>query len=688
MVAPGNPFPTTVQHCANVPVQGRRSEGNLSLAAGKKVDGYDVRSQNWSGLGAKLGMTAPDSYSGSTFKPVQDTSGHRIRLHQSADLIGRTTTEEQSGRWNTAKHLRASTYKGSPRLSSRIVTNEVGGGCPTEGRRSPAHSRKNPTEGQRSSPGTSSQVSPRPVTRVALNAASDKQAQKAVRNPVESASNVTRVALNGTGDKQAQKDVCNLGEKASNVDDAASVKCGRPSHCQSPRRSPRAVDETASFKGGCPSSRRSPHRSPRSPSKKSTASLASPNDSTKRMVRCETDSSGLSSQACGVSTANKANDNDRHRSVPPTRDPQSVQAPKARLPLRLPQQDVVKIASCAGVPDEGSYPASAMVRGGSPSSTVPRIVGISGLSNLSKPASDPTSAGSPDMVSIRSTEALSARNHFSYQSCVARTQAQRSKQAIAPITNSPDATYPELPSARNHCSFLQRVLGKGRILHEGGGRLTQEPRGPRYSCDEPEYPILDEDCKESKDTETTASSCDSPESPILDVDFTESRDTETTASSCQDPEEPVELANLDESGQDDISDSVAGGISDYVESYEAPLPSASHYQRLDGNYQDSEEHANLGKSGQIVARENCIADSLIFAANDGSLQECNGPREAPLHSASFWLSFVKRPDEDEYCISADLPESPRSFQCAAGRDDQIVWDHDGFPVTPTHLWLN
>jgi hypothetical protein len=125
---------------------------------------------------------------------------------------------------------------------------------------------------------------------------------------------------------------------------------------------------------------------------------------------------------------------------------------------------------------------------------------------------------------------------------------------------------------------MQRMLEKGRILHKGGGRLTQDPRGPRYSSDEPHYQIPEGDCKDIKDAETTASSY---------------QDTESLLST----KESVELVIQ-------ANDTDGPPLQEPTEFYEDPLPSASQYQEVplhsDSSWLSVDHHVAAGSASPDV----------------------------------------------------------------------------------------
>lgn len=127
MIAPGSHSARTkIQDRVGAPLSGHGA--NLDLVGGRRLHGYSGRSENWSSHRVKQGIT--EARAGAAWKPGQDTAEFRLNLKKSADLLGRSPSDiGRYGRWSSTHHLGTSTYKESPRLSTRIVPNETGSGC-------------------------------------------------------------------------------------------------------------------------------------------------------------------------------------------------------------------------------------------------------------------------------------------------------------------------------------------------------------------------------------------------------------------------------------------------------------------------------------------------------------------------------------------------------------------------------
>lgn len=651
-----------MENCVGVPFQAL----DPSVAGGKKLDGYALRNQAWT-----------------TCKPGQDTSEFRNRLQHSAGLLGRTNTQERYGRWNSAHHLGTSTYTESPKLSTRIVPNEVGSGC--------------------LSPRESSWV---PTKRAALHTPrTERQAQKALLN----------------------------GDSTSNLD-TVSFKC-------SPRQSPR-IDQNSRLL-------------------KNTGGHRSQNGGTKRKTRCEMDSSRPVSEGCesfqaktchvsqahgdserSLSESTQGTGNEMKKGMKQQMEPlgeiQNGQRESALASRKISEFQHGESQLPVKQPSSVATPRSTQqdVAPKTPRSVVPRLVG---LNNLSKAVSNQTIARSPDMASSRSTEVLSSRNHFSHQS----------------FTPLQDAT--SLSTARVHVNFLGRVLDRGSVLHTGGGRLTQEPRGPRYSCDVPKYQNFDEDGKSETGKGTAAKSGQthaksgapitqegSRLKQILAAKRKPRKGKDTTVSR-QNGENSDEVASLEDrlvektSARDGVLNHVvnAGSLQELENSQEAPMPSASLF--LQSQYskdgKDTETTASSCDDHEESDELEDLAQDVISnnPVNEQSVQQRDNEQETQLHSASQWLSMDQTVSTDCPNIPAkesvsstevpsvvrwaptkkykapqrtiqelpdipakssvsetspeELPGTPRSFQCTQQSDGSPAWDQKGFPVTPTNLHL-
>jgi len=307
-----------------------------------------------------------------------------------------------------------------------------------------------------------------------------------------------------------------------------------------------------------------------------------------------------------------------------------------------------------------------------PRSVVPRLVG---LNNLSKAVSNQTIARSPDMASSRSTKVLSSRSH----------------QSFTPLQ---DAT--SLSTARVHVNFLGQVLDRGSVLHKGGGRLTQEPRGPRYSCDVPKYQNFDEDSKSKTGKGTAAKSGQthaksgapitqegSRLKQILATKRKPRKGKETTAVSRQDGENSDEVASLEDrlveetSARDGVLNNVvnAGSLQELENSQEAPMPSASLF--LQSQYskdgKDTETTASSCDHEESVELEDLAQDVISNnLVNDQSVQQRDNEQETQLHSASLWLSMDDQPPKGSQTVSTDCPNIPAKESVSSTEFPNVV----------------